>query len=246
MVRVIYSGTAYAGEIRLSSDAINYLKNNKINSVALFASVQFLNFENVIRQLNSLGINVSVLKTKRGERVGQVLGCNIYRDNFEEDLVKTADCVIYIGDGKFHPSALLFARAKSVLIYNPISDSFKVFVGRDIKKQMNKIKINLKKFISAKSIGILVSLKPGQQQLILAEKLKLVLEKHNKMVFIFIDNNFNLLDLENFNFIECWVNSACPRIGTDDILSISKPLINIRDAFEPVESLEKLENFGNK
>jgi len=119
-------------------------------------------------------------------------------------------------------------------------------VGRDIKKQMNKIKINLKKFISAKSIGILVSLKPGQQQLILAEKLKLVLEKHNKMVFIFIDNNFNLLDLENFNFIECWVNSACPRIGTDDILSISKPLINIRDAFEPVESLEKLENFGNK
>ena len=41
------------------------------------------------------------------------------------------------------------------------------------------------------------------------------------------DIDFN--DLENFNFIEMWVNTACPRIGYDDMLAQEKPIVDLSD-----------------
>ena len=56
--------------------------------------------------------------------------------------------------------------------------------------------------------------------------------KKDKEYHIFIGDSFDLSDMENFNFIDAWVNSACPRIGTDDIVNIHKPLININDVLK--------------
>jgi len=41
-------------------------------------------------------------------------------------------------------------------------------------------------------------------------------------VYMFLGNEVR--DLENFNFIEVWVNTACPRIA-DDV----EGMINLRD-----------------
>jgi len=59
-------------------------------------------------------------------------------------------------------------------------------------------------------IGIIVSLKPGQNNFYLAHKLKEKLEKLNKKVYLFLFDNVE--NLEDFNFIELWINTACPRI----------------------------------
>jgi len=280
MAKVIFVQAEYEGEIVLSEEVISYFKKNRIKSVALFASAQFLNFGKIIKQLNELGIEAVVSKTKRSEKAGQILGCNIYENNFEPDtekikfaqtpyfssresklnfrgaqepehapdfsprvldIFKQADAVLYIGDGAFHPSALLFAGAKTVLVYNPISEKMNLLSSQDIEKNNKKMQISSKRFLMAKNIGIFVSLKPGQEYLQIAHKLKNRLKnKGDKNVYVFVGNEFNFLDLENFNFIEAWVNSACPRIGTDDILNISKPIVNIKDAFEPAKILEKL------
>ena len=69
------------------------------------------------------------------------------------------------------------------------------------------------------------------------------LEKQGKKAYIFIDDTLKLNDLENYPFINAWVNTACPRIGTDDIMATNKPLINLREAGNPVKELEELENF---
>jgi len=238
MVKVMFADAEYNGEILFNKELISYIEKNKIKSVAIFASAQFMHFEKVVKQLNEIGVEIILTKTKRTSRVGQILGCNIYDNNFERNIFQHVGAVIYIGDGAFHPSALLFAGIKNIIVFNPISNKMKLISKKDIEKQINKIKINLRKFINANTIGILVSLKPGQQHFVLAKKLKLKLKSQGKKAFIFVDNNFNLSDIENFNFIQCWVNTACPRIGTDDILNISKPIINIRDAFEPTNALE--------
>jgi len=74
-----------------------------------------------------------------------------------------------------------------------------------------------------------------------AKRLKEFLEKQGKKAYIFIDNNLDLRHLENYPFIDSWVNTACPRIGTDDIVNIKQPLINIKEAGNPVKALEELE-----
>ena len=59
-------------------------------------------------------------------------------------------------------------------------------------------------------IGIIVSLKPGQNNFYLVEKLKESLKKMGKKVYIFLFDDVN--NLEDFNFVQLWVNTACPRI----------------------------------
>jgi len=95
----------------------------------------------------------------------------------------------------------------------------------------------------SKADSILVTIKPGQQYFTLAKKLKEKLEEQGKKAYVFVDNTFDLNTLENYPFIKAWVNTACPRIGTDDIVNIEQPMINLKDAFDPVKALEET-NYG--
>ena len=49
----------------------------------------------------------------------------------------------------------------------------------------------------------------------IAEELRSRLEKSGKEVFVFLSDEINFQSLENFNFVEVWVNTACPRIVED-------------------------------
>ena len=126
-------------------------------------------------------------------------------------------------------------------MWNPISKTLEILDEKIIQTQINRYKRNLKMFISADTIGILVTIKPGQNYFITAKRLKEFLEKQGKKAYIFVDDNLDLRHLENYPFIKAWVNTACPRIGTDDIVNIKQPLINLKEASNPVKALEELE-----
>ena len=68
----------------------------------------------------------------------------------------------------------------------------------------------------------MITTKPGQNNLKKALELKA-----DKNIYYFLDDTINFAELENFNFIDCWVNTACPRIAYDDSIKIAKPIINI-------------------
>ena len=177
----------------------------------------------------------------------QVLGCDAYHDSFNGSILKDADAILYIGDGMFHPKALLLAQIhekaiKDVMIWDPIAEKMKSITKNDILVQLRKMKANLKRYIMAKTVGILVTVKPGQQYLENALKLKAMVEKKDKKAYIFIDDTLRLDLLENYPFIGAWVNTACPRIGTDDHVHIKQALVNIRDAYDPEHALEFLDS----
>lgn len=244
-MQAIFIDATWDKDIFLRDDVINYLKENQVKSVALFASVQFLNLKNVIKQLKDLNIDVKTTKAKRTDKEMQILGCDAYHDSFNDDIIENTDVTLYVGDGMFHPKALLLSQIhkktiKEVLIWDPVNEEMKIITEDDIKEQIRKIKANLKLYINAKTIGIIVTMKPGQQYLNNAKKLKEQLEKQDKKAFIFIDNTIDINHFENYPFVDVWVNTACPRIGFDDITTINKPLINIRDAYDPVKTLESL------
>ncbi|OIO41933.1 hypothetical protein COU56_00980 [Candidatus Pacearchaeota archaeon CG10_big_fil_rev_8_21_14_0_10_31_9] len=246
MTEIVFIDAKWEGIISLEDKLKNYLQKNKISSIALFASVQFSDADNFIKELEKINIKVYITKAKRTSKPMQILGCDAYHNSFHEDIISKSDAILYLGDGYFHPKALLLAQIKGqkikpVIMWNPISKTLEILDEKIILEQMKKYKRNLKMFINAKSIGILVTIKPGQNYLMTAKRLKEFLEKQGKKAYIFIDNNLDLRHLENYPFIDAWVNTACPRIGTDDIVNIKQPLINIKEAGNPVKALEELE-----
>ena len=69
----------------------------------------------------------------------------------------------------------------------------------------------------------------------------LMLEKKfsDKKIYFFVDDTVSLNQLENFNFIDMWINTACPRIAIDDAEWFSRGVINLNDAYLVKEILGK-------
>ena len=72
----------------------------------------------------------------------------------------------------------------------------------------------------------MVSLKPGQNNFKKAAEWKLKLKGKNCYIFAFDTLDFN--QIENFPFIECWVNTACNRI-LDDYDKFPKSPVDLSD-----------------
>ena len=246
MVRLALIESEYEKEIFPTKELINHLKENKIKTIALFASIQFATLDKFTEELEKEGLEIKITKAKRTNKPLQVLGCDCYSDSFAESIINDSDIILYVGDGMFHPKALLLAQIKTkikpVLIFNPISQSLEIITEKDIEKQVQKMKRNLRMFLNSESIGILVTIKPGQQYFLSAKRLKEKLESEGKKAYIFLDDSINLNNLENYPFIQSWVNTACPRIGTDDIVNFTQPIINLKEASNPITALEDLEN----
>lgn len=157
------------------------------------------------------------------EILGQILGCNV-------DVIKNsnAETILYIGDGLFHPKAMPAKKAtQNVVIANPISNSARKLTEEEMKQFENLRYRGLAKFHSSKEIGVLVTLKPGQEHLNAALSLKKKFPNKNFYILLFDTVDFN--SLEDFSFIECFVNTMCPRISYDDADKLPKPVVDYGD-----------------
>lgn len=150
---------------------------------------------------------------------GQILGCDTKP---AEKISNKIDSFLYIGSGHFHPIGVKLATNKEVIIANPLSNNVSKINEADIKKLQAKKKTSLIKFHSAQTIGILVSTKPGQKNLKKAFELKNKLK--DKQCYVFVADTIDLADLENYPFIQAWVNTSCPRLGdySSNILNVDE------------------------
>lgn len=175
-----------------------------------------------IQHIGSLKKIKNFLENQKKKAIigGQILGCDMSAAAFIQHKVQA---FLYIGSGKFHPLQLALTTNKPIFIFNPLNEQFSELD----KKQIQKIKARKKsqkiKFLSADIYGILVSTKPGQNKFKKAQKLKNKLEKQNKKAYIFLFNDFDINQIENFPKIECWINTACPG------LSLENPFVWIND-----------------
>jgi 2-(3-amino-3-carboxypropyl)histidine synthase len=202
----LFIETKYHGDIEIPPGVLEKLPKK----LALAMPVQFLDFQNKIKtQLEQAGKKVVLYKSHHGKYSGQILGCDVFE--FKEEF----DAFFYIGDGKFHPTALLYENKKEVYCYNPFNEVLEILTSKDIEFVHKRKMGQLSKFLTSKVIGLLVTSKSGQNKTKLAEELKSKLESKGKIVFVFLADEINLSQLENFNFIESWINTACPRIVQD-------------------------------
>jgi diphthamide biosynthesis enzyme Dph1/Dph2-like protein len=236
-MQTLFIEAEYTGEVELCQATLNYLK--KYKKIGLYASVQFVSkLDKVKEQLSEFTIITS--KPDRANVVSQLLGCDNYSDSLNTD--EDVDCYLYIGDGKFHPLALVYGQKdnknkKEVICNDPIrKEMFKVS-EEDIFSILKLYKSSLMKFLSSDKVGVIITIKPGQEQF----RPSLTLEKKfpKKKFFYFIDNNVSFDHLENFPFIETWINTTCPRVGFDDQEKFEKGVVNLNDALRVEEILSK-------
>jgi len=198
-----------------------------------FAAGKPIGIVTTIQHLHKLDEAAGYLNKKgfAAKNYGQILGCKI--PDIKENII------LYIGDGMFHPKGILIEQNKrkrsvSVIAANPFTGEIKQLAEQDIDLLLKRRKGALLRFHSSGEIGVLVSVKHGQKevQAKLADIYGLEKRFKNKHFYYFACDTLDFNDLGNFPFIECWVNTMCPRIGYDDSVRTSKPIINYGDLAE--------------
>jgi 2-(3-amino-3-carboxypropyl)histidine synthase len=201
MVKVLY----IESKLKDKEFILSPLEIKKLpKSIYLAYSIQYKSIaEKIKKQLISSNIKIT--------KFSQVLGCS---------KIKTSDPILLIGAGRFHAINLYLQTPKIYLLEgNTIID----IPSKDIELLKIRLKTSLIKFLSANNIGILVTTKPGQENLDIAIELKKRITKKGKKAYIFISNNIDLAQFENFN-IDSWVNTACKGLANDlpEIINIEE------------------------
>ncbi len=192
--------------------------------VGLLTTAQHLSkVDDMIKILEGDGKEVFLGENKKTKNKAEILGCEF---SAAESIKEKVDSFLYVGTGRFHPLGIVLDGGKKVVVANPLGE-VKEISDKDIEKIEKKRKGALAKFLVSKNIGVLVTTKPGQNRI--KEALELKEKLDDKKVYVLLSSTLDFNELENFPFIDCYVNTMCYRIGLDDSIRVGKPIINIED-----------------
>jgi 2-(3-amino-3-carboxypropyl)histidine synthase len=145
---------------------------------------------------------------------GQVIGCDA---SAALTVSKDVDAFLYVGSGEFHPIGVALQAGKQVFVLHPESMKIRRIAEADIERIRKKKQGMLVKFHTSTNIGVLLTTKQGQGVVQGGIKKVQDIEKKypNKKFYYFICDTLNFMEIENFPFIECWINTMCPRVVED-------------------------------
>jgi len=167
-------------------------------------------------QYKKLAEKIKEKLEKSGKKVRgfkQVLGCSE---------LKSKSPILLVSSGKFHAVNLILQDNSVFLLER---DKIRKIEDKEIIIIKNRRKAALSKFLAADNLGIIVSCKPGQENLQEALKIKKTLVEKGKKAYIFAANNISINDLENYN-IDSWLNTACPGLALD---SLDNHILNTKE-----------------
>jgi 2-(3-amino-3-carboxypropyl)histidine synthase len=151
-------------------------------------------------------------KTKKIISIIQVLGCS------KPKIKGNTQAILLLSSGKFHAISLAYETKTPVYLLENNFNLNKIS-KKEIEIFEKKQKGSYIKFLNSKKVGILISTKPGQENL--KEAIDLQKKLKDKKSYLFISNDLNINEFENF-YLNSWINTACPRL---DMLDTS--IINI-------------------
>ncbi len=184
--------------------------------IALYSTVQYLELRKEVGNiLEDDGYSTIVGEgDPRIKYPGQLLGCNFSAG------VEKADTHIYVGTGMFHALGLSLSLKKDVAILNPVTgelNSTKKTADRMLRKRFAAIE-GIKE---AERIGMIVSIKPGQRRMEIAEKLCESCEGRCTLLE-FDEVEPELVDSFGWKGM---VNTACPRLALDDFVRFDTTMV---------------------
>jgi 2-(3-amino-3-carboxypropyl)histidine synthase len=155
---------------------------------------------------------------------GQVLGCDI---SSATSISSEVECFLFIGSGNFHAIGVAIATGKPVVVADPYTNEIRE--TEKIKDRLMRQRHGaIAKAKDAKSFGIIIGTKPGQNRPELANDLKKLAKEHDKKGYILIMNEISPSSLKAFD-IDAYVSTACPRIALDDYQMYHVPILTPKE-----------------
>lgn len=236
-MKIEFIEAKYIGEY-VDLDKIDNSLEKLPKNIFISSSIQFIDFIKKIKDvLEKKNKNVIIFTGKHSSVKGQILGCDIYSTDMlnsydeiknidEIDKLKMNDsCILIISTGDFH--------ALSGTIFNSENDKItNVYSINPIDGKIKKIEDKFSnkgayiKFFNSNNIGILISTKPGQNDM---THIEYITSKYpEKKFYNIISDNINPNSLNDFNYIDFFINTACPRM-IDERENFPKTMINIKN-----------------
>ena len=136
-MKFMFVETKYKGKIKVPKKVIDKLPNK----IGLFFTIQFIDsLENVKKDIEKTGRKVKLMKGKHTKYLGQIYGCNLEK-------FPGVDAYLYVGDGLFHPKALVLGNDKPVHIWNPVNKKYSVVTKKLMEKEIKRQKGAYSKFL---------------------------------------------------------------------------------------------------
>jgi 2-(3-amino-3-carboxypropyl)histidine synthase len=195
--------------------------------VGLLATVQYVGLIPKAKAILE-GEGKEVLVGKGDGRIfhpGQVLGCNF---SSAESVSGEAEAFLYLGEGDFHPLAAAFGTKKKMLVLNPLTGELRsVDEARD--RMLRKRFAAIEAAKAAESFLVIVCMRAGQDRSAAADVLIEKAKGRGKRAYRLVINEIGPDALLHYK-VDAYINTACPRIATDDSARYSKPMLTITEA----------------
>lgn len=156
---------------------------------------------------------------------GQITGCNL---TAAIGLADSVDAFVLLCSGSFHALGVLAAAKKPVVVLDLAEHKIERLGGAELAALSGRRRAALASFYHATDIGVLICTKPGQG-FELARAFELERRYPDKRFYYLLCDDVRPEQLENFSFVQCWLNTACPRIAHDDGVRLARPVVNMED-----------------
>lgn len=153
---------------------------------------------------------------RRVKYAGQVLGCS-----YSSAKALDVDEYLFIGTGQFHPLGIALATGKRVVVADPVTcEASEIDTDPMLRRRFGAISRARK----AKRFAVLISKKPGQKRMDLAERMKTMGQARGLEMFLVYLDNIEPDRLLNLG-AEAAVSTACPRVALDDAAKYRIPIL---------------------
>jgi len=210
--QVIFEPYKIDFNVRILENALPFLKGQSVGLVTTVQHIHLVPAMEEFLQEKRIAVIVSEGSGRTPNR-GQVLGCN-----FAAAKATGADEILFVGTGLFHPIGISIATNSRVIALDPCTGDTREVNGDTLLRRRFAL---IEKARGAKTVGIIVSTKHGQQRMELARRLA----KLSPEVSIVTMREVNADELLNLGF-SCYVNTACPRLAYDDQVRFPVPVLS--------------------
>lgn len=198
----------------------------KWHKIGLVTTVQHVQTLDTAREiLIRAGKTVVIGDTARASHPGQVVGCDCSN---AKSIAKGVEAFLFIGGGQFHAIGIVLCTSRPTIVADPF-DNHAFSVEKEAEKIIRQRWASIEEARRAKTFGILVGLKPGQEKLEEALHVKRRLEDKGKAALLLAAREITPNITLEFPTLDAYVNTACPRISLDDASQFKKPVLTVNE-----------------
>lgn len=212
---------------RLVEESLPHL--GEYRRVGVVTTVQHVHqVHEVALELERRGVEARVGEgDDKAPNAGQVLGCHY---GAALRVAEDVDAFLYVGGGRFHPLGLALSTGKPVVVADPYGGSVTALGAEALMGFAKRRMAGIVAARDAKAVGILMSSKPGQAALEVAEGLERRFRDRGVEAAIFYLDEVRAEHLNNYSEPQAFIVTACPRIAIDGVTGVDRPMLTVQEA----------------